>query len=275
MAMSSTVPAPAAKARKGWLTWLMVGLPLLLLIVAFLVVPAVYRNGRAAMFVILLILLCLVFMGVGMSIVRRPEGAFIDSRNRISLSKLQAAAWTVVVLAAFAAAAAYNIARGNVDAAVVHALNIQIPGELLLAMGISATSLVGAPAILSLKAAEQAPPNAEQDAANRTGVSTNAVGNLFAKLKPADASWSDLVTGEDVGNAGVADLGKIQQLLITLILLGAYAAYVLEAFASTTGPITTLPTLDRSFVWLLGLSHASYLAYKAAPHTAAGPGEAC
>ena len=37
--------------------------------------------------------------------------------------------------------------------------------------------------------------------------------------------------------------------------------------STSAAPIHALPALDKSFVWLLGLSHASYLAYKAAPHT--------
>jgi hypothetical protein len=75
------------------------------------------------------------------------------------------------------------------------------------------------------------------------------------------------VTGEELGNAGSPDLGKIQQLLVTLLLLGIYTAYVYALFAGTAEKITHLPLLDPSFVWLMGISHASYLAYKAAPHT--------
>ncbi len=82
-----------------------------------------------------------------------------------------------------------------------------------------------------------------------------------------DASYMDLFTGDDVTNFDRADVGKIQQFLISLLLLGLYGAYVFSAFAGTA-PITTLPKIDPGFIWLLGVSHASYLAYKAAPHPA-------
>lgn len=59
----------------------------------------------------------------------------------------------------------------------------------------------------------------------------------------------------------------IQQAGITLLLLGCYTAYVIGDLAGAQETISVLPKLDQSFVWLLGLSHASYLAYKAAPHT--------
>jgi hypothetical protein len=87
------------------------------------------------------------------------------------------------------------------------------------------------------------------------------MGNAAVK----DAALLDLVTGDDVSNFDSADLGKIQQLLVTLLLLGLYGAYVFAAFGAS-GPVKALPGIDRGFIWLMAVSHASYLAYKAAPH---------
>jgi hypothetical protein len=182
---------------------------------------------------------------IGWLVNDRPVGAFVDTRNRISLSKLQAGAWTVVVLAALSTVAVYNLLGRGADAGTTD-LDIAIPGELLLAMGISATSMVAAPALLSLKAAN---------------------GVLDTNDTAHEASWGDLVTGDETGNAESPDLGKIQQLLITVLLLGCYAGYVFIKLSSREAPIHALPVLDKTFVWLLGLSHASYLAYKATPHT--------
>jgi len=248
--------------------------PLLVFAIAFFAFPHFFPHQRAWMFVTLLCVLIAFVAGIGWAVDQRLDGALIDGRNLVSLSRLQAIAWTIIVLAAFAAAAAYNVARAGSDFSIVSSLSIQLPGDLLLAMGISATSLVGAPAILSLKTDQPTPPNAEQAAADRTGVSTTAIGQLFTKQNHADASLADLVTGDEVGNAGAVDISKVQQLLITIVLLGVYAVYVFGAFGATTSVITTLPALDKSFVWLLGLSHASYLAYKAAPHTPTAPASA-
>ena len=253
--------------------WPAVVLPLIAFSILLIWVPHLYPTGRGYTFIAAALLIAAEIALVGYLINKQLAGVFIDNRNRLSLSKLQAGAWTVVVLAAFATAAAYNAAAPHLAYDTVDALKIVIPGELLLAMGISATSLVATPGLLSLKASET-PDGKEVDAA-AARMQPNAQapalpppnGKVLIMNSPADASLADLFTGDEVGNAGVADLGKIQQVLISLVLIGAYAVYVFQYFSTSLTIIPTLPVLDQSFVWLLGISHASYLAYKAAPHT--------
>jgi len=242
--------------------WILPALPLIVG-AAILIAAPVYAPTRAGyIFVLTAALLACGLALVGQLVNGRPIGAFIDNRNRLSLSKLQAGAWTVIVVAAFATAAAYNAeTASNYDS--VQALNIAIPGELLLAMGISSASLVATPALLSLKSNQTA--SAPAVSALPNGSSAN--GKVLVQSSADQASWSNLVTGDEVGNAQSPDLGKIQQILITVVLLGGYGGYVFASFNDIRGPIGQLPTVDQSFVWLLGLSHASYLAYKAAPHT--------
>ena len=250
--------------------WAWAALPLLVLGLALFIVPGVWVQGRAYVFVAALLLLAAELMVIGWLVNDRPVGAFIDNRNMVSVSKLQAGGWTVVILAAFATVAAFNAAVPHADCCTVTALQIQIPNDLLLAMGISATSLVAAPALLSLKSTETPTVGAEQGAADRTGTTVIGNGKVLTKQSPADASWADVVTGDELGNAGTPDLGKIQQALITLVLLGTYAGFVFRYLLNQPPTIGTLPLVDTSFVWLLGISHASYLAYKAAPHTKSG-----
>src|SRR5579871_4441914 len=120
---------------------------------------------RGLAFLLMMALMLAEFAVLGWLINGRPTGAFIDNRNRMSLSKLQAAAWTIVVLSAFATAAAYNIAAAAYEDTSITALAITIPNELLLAMGISATSLVATPALLTIKSNEEtADPDAKLDA---------------------------------------------------------------------------------------------------------------
>jgi hypothetical protein len=249
-------------------SWFWAAVPLSVMCLTSIALPQLLPHGRAWLFLISAALLAGEFAVIGALINDRPIGAFIDNRNLLSLSKLQAGAWTVIVLSALATAAAYNAVGPGHSYATVAALNVVIPDELLLAMGISATSLVAAPALLSLKAAEAPQAHAAQGAANRTKKTVVGNGKLLTKQTAKDASWADLVTGEELGNAGTPDLGKIQQGFITLILLGAYSFYIFQYFGSNIALITQLPTVDKSFVWLLGLSHGTYLAYKAAPHTA-------
>jgi hypothetical protein len=248
-------------------TWAWAALPIALMAVGLAFAPHFAFKCRAYAFLGVLILLAAELAVIGWLVNNRPIGAFIDNRNRLSLSKLQAGAWTVVVLSAFATIAAFNVAATWATSTTVTALAIQIPGELLLAMGISATSLVATPALLSLKSDETPAPGAQAQAAAKLKQSVSANGKVLTKTLASEASWGDLVTGDELGNAGSPDLGKIQQALITLLLLGCYVGYVFASLSGSSATISSLPLLDKSFVWLLGISHASYLAYKAAPHT--------
>src|SRR5438270_10664323 len=92
-----------------------------------------------------------------------------------------------------------------------------------------------------------------------------SVGMVFGRSSPHLASWADMFRGDETGNAGDADLSKVQQFLITLLLIGIYASSVWSQFAVASPKL--LPGLPPNFVWLMGISHASYLIYKAAPHS--------
>ena len=78
-----------------------------------------------------------------------------------------------------------------------------------------------------------------------------------------------MLRGDEVGNADSPDLSKVQQLFISLLLVGIYGVAVINTLAGSE-KITELPPLHEKFVWLMAISHASYLAYKAAPHTQDG-----
>src|SRR5690242_9175502 len=96
-----------------------------------------------------MVLMALFTTIAGHGVVGLWHGVLIDERNRLSLSRLQMVLWTIIVLSGFLIAALWNISRG-VDAP----LEINVPKELWLLMGISVTSLVGSPLILSTKTAE-------------------------------------------------------------------------------------------------------------------------
>jgi hypothetical protein len=198
---------------------------------------------------------------IGSGIKGRAAGVIVDNRNRVSLSKLQAAAWTVLIISGLITVAAIRMRLPNVDP-----LEIGIPQDLLIVMGISATSMVATPALLSIKDPGQ----------------TEA--SVFARSDPDKASWLDIFRGDDVSNAASPDLSKVQQFLITALLLSYYAIALGEmfftgSFHAADGPNnsdvvhglvdqkTQLPAFGESMIWLLGISHAGYLGYKAVPHT--------
>jgi hypothetical protein len=232
-----------------------------------------------------------VVIGLGVQVTKRFGGFALTGQCTYSLAKVQMAGWTVLVIATLFTAAEIRIF--GYFGSVTDPLNIRIPGELLSAMGIAVFTTAATPALLSLKTTGT-PTEGQADAAaqrmaaihsNTTTNSFNNTGSLMTRQDPSLARWSDLIAGEEVGNAGTMDLSKVQQLLVTILLLGTYAALMIELIANkgTSGVIAvsgtsaatvaaeafaSLPVLSQSFVGLLAISHAGYLGYKAIPKPA-------
>ena len=169
------------------------------------------------------------------------RGVLIDDRNRLSLSRLQMLLWTVLILSAYLAAALANIGRDTSSP-----LDVSVPSELWIAMGISTASLVAAPAALAYKHRRR-PKNIEP------------------VEKAADAGWADLFRGEDKTDSNHLDLGKVQLFLFTVVIVLGYGLALGDMFAATEGAFASLPPVDDSVVTLLAISHAGYLTKKAVP----------
>ncbi|HEY0414628.1 MAG TPA: hypothetical protein VGD66_15955 [Allosphingosinicella sp.] len=228
-------------------------------------------GGEARVFVWLATLaMTLVFVAViGNAINGRWHGIIVDARNRVSLSKFQATAWTILVSSALATYAAARAATPTAHGIPLDALGFTIPPELLVAMGISAASLVAAPAVLSLKTDGGAAPIAPAG----TGID-KADGLVAARSDPECASWLDMFRGDEVGNAAAPDLSKVQQFLVSVVLITVYATLIAgRLVAGGATALATLPPLDEKMVWLLGISHATYITYKAVPHSGSSPGD--
>jgi hypothetical protein len=167
------------------------------------------------------------------------RGVLIDDRHRVSLSRLQMLIWTVLVLSAYMAAGLANIGR---DAA--SPLSVDIPSELWLAMGISTASLVAAPVALAYKQRRQGAKIEQLD-------------------HERDSRFADLFRGEEEGDKDHLDLGKVQMLLLTVVVALGYGLALGDMFEGTLGPFTSLPAVDEAVVSLLAISHAGYLTKKA------------
>jgi multidrug efflux pump subunit AcrA (membrane-fusion protein) len=75
----------------------------------------------------------------------------IDSRNRISLSRLQITLWSILVLPAFLAIALPRSLPNGTE----NPLNIALPVELVTALGISTASLAGSSLVKSNKSTKE------------------------------------------------------------------------------------------------------------------------
>ena len=220
-----------------------------------------------------------VVFGLGKAVTNQWTGIALSGRNRYSLSRVQMACWTVVVVAALLTVAKLNLldffgAMPDGKAA----LEIGIPGELLAALGIAAFSTSATPAILALKAGQEASASETMDGLQRQATASGSSdlldvtsrGKLVGNASPQLARWLDIFTGDELANAGTVDLSKVQQALVTVLLLGTYSVLVIRALATAAAHgMADLPPLSASFIQLLAVSHAGYLVYKAVPKSGA------
>ncbi|MCP5055937.1 MAG: hypothetical protein GY937_04335 [bacterium] len=218
----------------------------------------------------LAILLLLAAFGViaGHGVSKNWRGLLIDQRNRMSLSRLQFAGWTLLVLSGILTAALMNLAVGW------DPLEFTIPQQLFVLMGISTASLVASPAILTTKGkATSEAKNLGMQALKDEGYDEvwDSDNIVVANTSPLQARWADMLKGEELGNAAVLDLGKVQMFFFTFVLFLAYASALAGMFREAQDAITQLPPIQDGMNVLLGISHTGYLSNKTVSHTPAAP----
>ena len=249
-------PPPPPGEWKLWHT--LASLAVLALIIALAIWAATSKtllkdlNGHLPVwtFLALAALLLLFAALVGWGITGHLGGLLEDPKKgrRLSLSRLQVLAWTFLVVAAYFNSFIVNLAGG-----FSNPLDVAIPGELLIAMGISIGSLAGQKVVLAVKE--------DKNGDVPAGAATT---NKSAVVKSPVPQWSDLFRGDTAETAGSLDLGKMQLFYITVALVLGYGIVVASGFAHVSQGITTLPKLDQAFVAVLAISHAGYLTTKAA-----------
>jgi hypothetical protein len=193
----------------------------------------------------------------------------IDRRNMVSLSKLQMAIWTILVVSGFVTIAALKTAFQ-----IPNPLDIGIPETLWALMGISTASFIGSPLLKNenfklldkekeeiekrvqtetnnWKTKNGSDPNDVEKAQIRKKVEgavieelqtksginpkdQELIGTEVANKDAKDASIFDIFRGEEVGNFKLPDLGKIQMFLFTIIVWAAYAMLVYQLIARIT-----------------------------------------
>lgn len=185
------------------------------------------------------------FRGIGKICKKIWFGVLIDERNKVSLSRFQITLWTILFLASFFVAALINIFGEQTNP-----LDIGIPTEFWVLMGISTTSLVGSSLI-----------KIDKSKRNLLWMGDNA-------KKP---SFKDMFMGEENGNYEYIDLSKVQMFFFTIIIVLVYAVGLGGIFINSYCHITDFPLFHQSLLALIGISHAGYLTYKAIPHTVIKP----
>jgi hypothetical protein len=173
----------------------------------------------------------------------RPDwrGVLIDQRNRISLSRLQLVAWSLLVISAAVSEGVINAIWGKSQP-----LNLNIPAELWILLGLSTASFVAAPLVLANKGQQ-----------------------LFTKADDSQPAWRDIFYGDDNANADQVDFSKVQQFFFTVVLIVAYGVGIghqLSTIAPSGDVNLQFPPLDPGFIGLMAVSQIAYISYKALPH---------
>lgn len=232
-------PAPMTGFRSNW--QLLHTLALVGMIVLLVIVVIVNVNGNIPALITwltVLVLLTGLMILISHGITGMRFGLLIDERNKMSLSRLQMAMWTLVILSALFAGVIVNLKQ---EITRENAFAIQMPDAIWVMMGISTISLVGSPLIKTVVKGDQIQKNGDAH----------------------QASPSDWFKGEETENFTQLDLSKVQMFLFTIILVVGYAVALGAKFS--TGSLTAFPAVDSSMVALLGVSHAGYLTSKAMP----------
>jgi len=104
---------------------------------------------------------------------------------------------------------------------------------------------------------------------------TEAEGLLHRNASPSEASWVDLVRGEEIGNYKLVDMSKVQMLFFTVVVVATYAASIIALLYNVTyfmelktPPVAiAFPEFSDTLNALLGISHGTYLSVKAVDHS--------
>jgi len=107
--------------------------------------------SRSNAWLIILVMMATFAILAGRGITGYWRGILIDSRNKMSLGRLQLVAWTLLVLSALVTAAVTNGAFGAQSTLAIH-----VPEELWVLLGISTASAIAGPALLAPKREQKA-----------------------------------------------------------------------------------------------------------------------
>jgi hypothetical protein len=262
--MVTTPLQPGAPARFRNLEVLAVSLLCLILPTG----SAMYLCPQWGWFVVALsMVVYLLFLGKWIS--GRPLGVLVNERNLMSLSRFQMVSWTVLLLSAFFTVA---LKRLHVLSPNPAALNVSMDPRLWALMGISATSLVGTPLLLSSKTTQ----GLDQKTIDKASVAlseppaqiqANSQGTLYSNARISDASLMDMFQGDDVGNTAYVDVSKVQMFYFTVIAIIAYSYAVYSAMPHIYPQNGfAMPVPSGALVALLGISNAAYLTSKTTQH---------
>ena len=252
-----------AQTRKSDMRLPTLVLPALMVIVAF--GARWFDVSALRAWLIDLVVIAGLFAVLGSSFKDMWFGVLVDGRNKISLSRLQLVLWTMLFADTFLVIYIWNIAHSTNAEELTKAVGLGVPAAVWVLMGISGASAAATPAILSAKPAPASTDPSPPIPSDRAKFLDGIVVKRRAGDRPR---WSDIILGDEAGNADSIDIGKLQQLLFTLIAIAAYGYAIATTLIVAGGHIIeAIPDMKEGFLALIGASHATYIAYKSVSHT--------
>lgn len=247
------------------------GLSLLICVAAIAIAPRfAAQNAIAVLWVEVAALTALMIL-VGVSVTGLFWGILINERNIMSLSRFQAALWTIIVLADLAT---ILLGRAWAGLPLTDAQNLLRP-DLLALMGISYASAVGTSIVHANKSGVPTPPAAMQAAQTNlndpAGDFTAAQGVMYKNKKPSDARVGDMFQGDELADAQTSDLSKVQMFFFTIVGVIVFLGTADANFSNMKLADVTIPQLPESLIALMGISHAAHLGNKAVTRTQQQP----
>jgi len=221
-----------------------------------------------------LALIAVFFLITGKAITGRTLGILINERKLMSLSRFQLVVWTGLIVSGFFVLALERIHSG----AVAQPLAIGIDWQIWALLGISTASFVGTPLLNTNKKSKE--PERKTELVERTArrfkerpaeVDRNREGILYGNSSIAFARITDMFQGDELANAQLVDVAKLQLFFFTVIVAIAYGTQLFQliAYGDLDLPGIRLPVLQDGLLALMGVSHAGYLGAKGIDQTPA------
>jgi len=166
------------------------------------------------------------------------KGIFTGDDHRPSTSQFQFFLWTIIVIFAYVSLFTAQLLTSN---GLIDLSNI--PQNVLIALGLSITTVVGAKAITVSK------------------IDSNDTAKVDAQQvdDPQATSLKHLVTDD----AGDLDLSKAQILGWTTVAAVVYVTHVLQVITmAVAGQKVAFPDIDTALMVMMGLGHGTYLGNK-------------
>ncbi|MDH4186083.1 MAG: hypothetical protein OEV08_03715 [Nitrospira sp.] len=264
MAQTSTAP------RKTTPNPVWTGLVLIAITTAMVLLAWHARPGLNWVFTLALMTAFLVVLGL--AITGRVNGILINEMNLMSLSRFQMVLWTVIVVSGYFVIAIARVKAGD----VANPLAVAIDWKVWTLLGISTTSLVGSPLIMGNKKRKEPADKAKtfKVAKNAYGedsaaVEANRSGILYGNKDVSEARFTDMFEGDELANAPLIDVAKVQMFFFTILVAIAYGAELLHVIMvdDLTGDNMSLPVIHEGVLALMGISHAGYLGGKSVTST--------